>query len=229
MNHSKLTDTSGALCFQIIPAGSIRCNAVVFWHEQSRDAVIVDPTDDARPAIAFSRRLELRVRQILLTHGHFEHCADAERAATELACPAFLHADDHPLFFDIPSHALSFGQTISPRTLTPLPIADNQVIQALPEYPIMVLHVPGHSQGSVAFYVPAAGWVCVGDTLFQGGIARADLPGGDASKLTDSVERRLFALPDHTLVIPGHGPITSVGDEKRTRATQTAPRIEPTL
>lgn len=228
MNHSKLTGTSGPLHFQIIPAGSIRCNCVLVWHERTRDAVIVDPTDDARPCIAFSRRLGLRVHHILLTHGHFEHCADAQRAATELGCPASIHTDDIGLFFDIPEHARSFGQTISPRELRPLTLADNQVFESIPGFPITVLHVPGHSEGSVAFHVPAAEWLCAGDTFFQGGIARSDLPGGNPGKLVESVAR-LDALPDNTLVIPGHGPITSVGQEKQSRAQSTTPRIEPTL
>jgi len=228
MNHSKLTASSGTVSFQIIPAGSIRCNTVVLWHERSLDSVIVDPSDDARPAIAFARRLGLRVHHLLLTHGHFEHCADAERAAAEFCCPASLHPADHPLFFDLPAHARSFGHAISPRTLTPLELVDNQVFDVLPGCPIVVLHVPGHSEGSVAFFLPAVEWVCTGDTLFHNGTPRTDLPGGDASKLMDSVEHRLYSLAEETLVIPGHGPMTSIRDAKREQAGRSETRIAPT-
>jgi glyoxylase-like metal-dependent hydrolase (beta-lactamase superfamily II) len=229
MNHSKLTGTSKELTFQIIPSGSIRCNAVVLWHGRSRDAVIVDATDDARPVISFCKRLELRVRQVLLTHGHFEHAADAERTVQEFGCTVSLHRDDHAIFFDIPRLALSFGQTISPRKLTPAPLVDNQTIAALPDFPIMVLHVPGHSEGSVAFYLPEAHWLLTGDTLFHGGIGRTDFPGGNATQLVASIESRIYTLPEQTQVIPGHGPITTVGDEKRRGLNLAEPHIEPTL
>jgi glyoxylase-like metal-dependent hydrolase (beta-lactamase superfamily II) len=229
MNHSRLTGSCAELRFQIIPSGSIRCNTVVLWHEDSRAAVIVDASDDSRPAIAFCKRLDLRVHAVLLTHGHFEHAADAERAAHEFRCAVCLHSDDHALFFDIPRLALSFGQTISPRKLTPEPLHDRQIINAFPGYPIQVLHVPGHSEGSVAFYVSEAQWVLTGDTLFHGGVGRSDFPGGNADKLVASIENCLYSLPEQTQVIPGHGPITTIGDEKRRGVNLAEPHIEPTL
>jgi len=229
MNHRTLTGASSALRFQIMPAGSIRCNAVVIWHEQSRDAVIVDPTDDARPVIAFSKRLGLKVHYVLLTHGHFDHSADAERACVVFSCPGALHSDDHPIYFDIPRLALAYGQTISPRTQTLARLNDNQTIEALPDFPIVVLHVPGHSEGSVAFHLPNAQWLLGGDTLFHGGVGRTDLPGGDTHKLIESVQQRLYRLPEQTQVIPGHGTITTIGHERSNNPQAKATRIEPTL
>lgn len=229
MNHRSLTGACGALRFQIMPAGSIRCNAVVLWHEETRDAVIVDPTDDARPVITFSKRLGLNVHHVLLTHGHFDHAADAERACVEFACPGSLHSDDHPIYFDIPRLALAYGQTISARTHALGWLNDNQTIETLPDFRIVVVHVPGHTSGSVAFYVPDAQWLLAGDTLFHGGVGRTDLPGGDVLKLIESVQLRLYRLPEQTQVIPGHGTITTIGHERSNNPHANATRIEPSL
>jgi glyoxylase-like metal-dependent hydrolase (beta-lactamase superfamily II) len=229
MHDNRLSGSSGEFRFQIIPAGSISCNAVVLWNELTRDAVIVDPTDDARSVVDFSKRQGLCVRQILLTHAHFDHAADAERAMTEFACPASLHADDFSLYFDIPNHAPLFGLNVSKRTLALSQVQDNQTIEDLPDYPIEVMHVPGHSAGSVAFYVPRAQVAFVGDTLFKGGVGRTDLPGGSSSKLATSIQTRLYSLPEGTLVIPGHGPTTTIGQEKSGNPFVRAARVEPTI
>jgi len=229
MNDSRLSGSSGEFRFQVIPTGSIRCNAVVLWHEATRDAVIVDPTDDARAVIDFSKRQGLRVHRILLTHAHFDHAADAERAMTEFACPALLHTDDVSLYYDIPNHAPLFGLSVSKRTLALSEVKDNQTIEDLPDYSIDVMHVPGHSAGSVAYYVPKAKLALVGDTLFNGGVGRTDLPGGSSSKLTTSIQTRLYTLPEATLVIPGHGPTTSIGQEKLDNPFVRAARVEPTV
>jgi hydroxyacylglutathione hydrolase len=228
MNDNPLAGSSGDLRFQIIPSGSISCNAVVLWQERTHDAVIIDPTDDARAVIDFSRRLELRVRLILLTHGHFDHAADAERAMTEFACPALLHSDDFALYFDIPNHAPLFGLQVSKRTLTLSQVNDRQIIEALPDYPIEVRHVPGHSAGSVAYCVLKSQVAFVGDTLFHGGVGRTDLPGGSTPKLVESIQTRLYDLSDGTLVVPGHGPTTTIGQEKRSNPFVRGARIETT-
>jgi glyoxylase-like metal-dependent hydrolase (beta-lactamase superfamily II) len=229
MHDNRSSGSCGEFRFQVIPAGSISCNAGVLWHELTRDAVIVDPTDDARPAIEFARRQGLCVHQILLTHAHFDHAADAERAMNEFACPALLHADDFALYFDIPNHAPLFGLNVSKRSLELSQVKDNQIIEDLPDYPIEAIHVPGHSAGSVAFFVPRACVAFVGDTLFNGGVGRTDLPGGSSIKLATSIQTRLYGLPDGTLVIPGHGPTTTIGQEKRNNPFVRAARVESTV
>jgi len=130
MNNNDFA-VSGPLRFQILPSGIISCNAVVLWHEQTRDAVLIDPTDDAKGVIAFARERKLSVHHVLLTHGHFDHAADAERAMTEFSCPASMHDNDLSLYRDIPIHAPQFGLHVSPRTLPIGRIADEQVIEFL--------------------------------------------------------------------------------------------------
>jgi hydroxyacylglutathione hydrolase len=229
MSNTCLTGSCGSFRFQMIPSGCISCNAVVLWHEVTRDALVIDPTDDARAVIDFSLSERLRVRQILLTHAHFDHAGDAERAMTELACPAALHADDLLLYLEIPLHASEFGLQVPARTLPLCQVRDHQIIATLPECEIEVLHVPGHSAGSVAYHAPRTGWAFVGDTLFHGGVGRTDLPGGSTRKLIASIQDRLYTLPDETLAICGHGPTTTISRERRFNPHVRDARVEPTV
>jgi hydroxyacylglutathione hydrolase len=215
MSDNWLNGSNGPLRFQIIPSGCISCNAVVLWNENSGEAVVIDPTDDATNVIAFVTDRGLGARQILLTHAHFDHAADAERAMTTLGASASLHADDLPLYLEIPFHAPKYGLNVPARTLALTQVRDRQIITALTGCEIQVLHVPGHSPGSVTFYVPQAGWAFVGDTLFNSGVGRTDLPGGSTKKLVASIQTRLYVLPDDTLAICGHGTTTTIGREKR--------------
>lgn len=214
MSTSEQSGSQGHLRYQVIPSGSIACNAIALWHDESHDAVIIDPTDDARVIVQFARQQGLNVHHILLTHGHFDHAADAERAMRELECPASIHADDLALYLDMPNHAPLFGLQVSPRTLTLTRLLDQQIIDCLPQYPIEVMHVPGHSAGSVAFHIPDAHWLSAGDTLFRDGVGRTDLPGGSMHRLIASIQHRLYSLPEKSLVIPGHGPMTTIGRER---------------
>jgi glyoxylase-like metal-dependent hydrolase (beta-lactamase superfamily II) len=126
-----------------------------------------------------------------------------------------LHADDLPLYLEIPFHAPNFGLSFPPRTKALSQVRDRQTITALGSCTLEVLHVPGHSPGSVSYYVPEAGWAFVGDTLFNGGVGRTDLPGGSTKKLVASIQNRLYTLPNDTLAISGHGPTTTIGREKQ--------------
>lgn len=215
MSDNSLAGSSGSLRFQIIPSGCISCNAVALWNDDSGDALVIDPTDDATAVIAFVTDKGLAVRQILLTHAHFDHAADAERAMAAFECPASLHADDLPLYLEIPFHAPNFGLSFPPRTKPLSQVRDRQTITALSGCAVEVLHVPGHSPGSVSYYVAEAGWAFVGDTLFNGSVGRTDLPGGSTKKLVASIQNRLYALPNDTLAISGHGPTTTIGREKQ--------------
>lgn len=106
-------------------------------------------------------------------------------------------------------------------------VRDQQRISVFSDFEIQVLHVPGHSAGSVAFYLPQAGWAFVGDTLFYSGVGRTDLPGGSTRKLIASIQNVLYALPDDTIAIPGHGSTTTTGREKRLNPHVRAARVEP--
>ncbi len=215
MQDSIAQGSSQDLRYALFPSGCIECNAVVLWNDVTRDALVIDPSDDATPVLDFVRSQNLTVRQILLTHGHFDHAADVERVMTSCSCPALLHPQDLPVYRSIPVHASWFGVRVAPSSLPLVPVQDEQRILAFADCELSVLHVPGHTQGSVAYWVEQAGWAFVGDTLFRQGVGRSDLPGGSESDLLRSIGRRLYSLPDATLVIPGHGPSTTIGHEKR--------------
>jgi glyoxylase-like metal-dependent hydrolase (beta-lactamase superfamily II) len=212
--------------YHVIASGSLQCNAVVLWDDRSHQAIVIDPTDDARPVLAWLERHHVRVEAILLTHAHFDHAADAERAMTTLGKKAKLHTLDHGLYHRIPEQAEIFGSKISARHLPIDTLADADEFMLGPSTTIRVLHTPGHTEGSVAFYVPTGPWVISGDTLFCGSIGRTDLPGGSFQALRESIVNKLYRLPDETIVVPGHGPTTTIGHEKRQnpfiRADQTS-------
>jgi len=191
------------------------CNASVVWNEETRDAIVIDPTDRATSVIEFVKEQKLQARRILLTHAHFDHAADADRAIRELGCEAVLHPDDLPLYKEIPWQASLFGLKLPPQHSTLSPIQDQEVLELFPGFPISVLHVPGHSAGSVAYYIAKTGWAFVGDTLFFGGVGRTDLPGGSSKQLVSSIRERLYTLPEQTIAVPGHGSTTTIGREKR--------------
>lgn len=228
MSNVGLMGSCGELHYQVIPSGCINCNAAVVWHETSRDAFVIDPTDSASDVIDFVKSSRLKVQQILLTHAHFDHAADAERAMTEFACPTGLHADDLPLYLDIPYHAPKFGLSVPPRTLALSQVRDNQLLDLIPGYTVEVLHVPGHSPGSVAYHIAETAWAFVGDTLFHGSVGRTDLPGGNSKKLFASIQQRLYQLPDHTIAICGHGATTTIGREKQFNPHVRNAKVEPT-
>jgi hydroxyacylglutathione hydrolase len=215
MNEIGPSGSCGPLRYQVIASGCMSCNASVVWNEETRDAVVIDPTDKATNVIDFVKAQQLVARRILLTHGHFDHAADTDRAIRELGCEAALHPDDLSLYVDIPWQAALFGLKLPQQHSTLAAVKDEQVIEVFPGYPISVLHVPGHSAGSVAYFVEEAGWAFVGDTLFYGGVGRTDLPGGSSKQLVASIRERLYALPEQTIAVPGHGSTTTIEREKR--------------
>jgi glyoxylase-like metal-dependent hydrolase (beta-lactamase superfamily II) len=201
--------------FSIVPSGSIQCNAVVIWDEDSKEAALIDPTDDARPALSFIEQKQLKLSYVLLTHGHFDHAADAERAMTASGQPVRLHPLDNGLYQHCAEQAQLFGfHAVAPqKAVEPLNEGDEFVLGNA--VTLKTLHVPGHSQGSVAFFVPEGPWVFSGDALFASSIGRTDLPGGSIEQLRDSIRNKLYRLPDECVVVPGHGPTTTIGEEKR--------------
>jgi glyoxylase-like metal-dependent hydrolase (beta-lactamase superfamily II) len=200
--------------YRIIPSGSIQCNSVVVWDDETLEAILIDPTDDARLPLEFIARQQLKVSRILLTHAHFDHAADAEGAAKALDVPLYLHPNDLGLYQQVAEQAAMFGFRAKNPTAAPKPLAEGDEFRISDQYKIVTLHVPGHSPGCVAFYVAGASCVFAGDTLFAGSVGRTDLPGGSSEQLRDSIRNKLYQLPDDCVVVSGHGPTTTIGEEK---------------
>lgn len=202
-----------ALAIETFRCGPLDNGVYVLHDAELGLATIVDPSFESDVAWDFLVRAGLRLEAIVNTHGHFDHvvgnAAWRERAPE---APLYLHPDDTPLLASAPRQAALFGLQVPP---SPLPdrafVAGETVTFAGQEW--RALHVPGHSPGSVCLYAPGA--LIGGDVLFRGSIGRTDLPGGDHDLLLHGIRAHLLALPDDTVVYPGHGPRTTIGEERR--------------
>lgn len=196
-----------------IPNGSFAENCWLLWDPDSRDAVVVDPGEEAGRILAAARHRELSVRQIWLTHAHIDHIwgVDAVRAAT--GALVWLHPADRRWYDSLPEQGETFGLTTLPRLKAP----DHQLAAGdrlrVGPYEFEVRHTPGHSPGHVSFV--GHGLCLSGDVLFEDSIGRTDLPECDGPALMTSIARELLTLPDNTRVLPGHGPETTIGRERR--------------
>ena len=161
------------------------------------------------------RRVRVTPDLLVLTHGHFDHLIDAARLRRECGCPVACHRADAPLLAQADAIAREFfGFVVEP--VEPDRFIDEGPAQDFLGVHWDVLHVPGHSAGSLCFHWGAEGVLFAGDVLFNGGIGRSDLPGGDGPLLIRGIREKLFVLPDDLVVLPGHGPATTIGHERRT-------------
>ncbi len=178
----------------------------------SGDAAVVDPGEDAALFEARLRHEGWTARAIWLTHAHVDHVAGVGRLAAGTGAPIFLHPADRPLYDRFPAQAAMFGLAADPLPAPSFALAEGGRV-AVGACGFEVLHTPGHTPGGIT--LAGHGMAFVGDALFAGSIGRTDLPGGDTGALLDSIRDKLFALPDETVVYSGHGPATTIGEEKR--------------
>lgn len=156
---------------------------------------------------------KLKPSAVIATHGHFDHIPGVRFITTTYGCPFLGNAEDKQLISYAPQQAEPFGfhfQSSVPE-LDQLIGHDDRLTYG--DIELSVMHVPGHSAGSLAFYSADAGFVIVGDVLFRGSIGRTDLPGGNYDTLMESIKTHLLVLPPETRVLPGHGPETTIGEE----------------
>lgn len=193
-------------------------NTYIVYDETSRDCAVIDPgmiDDEERDALAgFIDKNGLRVTHLINTHLHIDHCIGNEWVEQKYGVRAEAHPDDAMLGENLPAQAASFG--IPGRhagVKAAHELHDGDVIR-IGEGELEVIHVPGHSPGGIALYDRQDGWLICGDILFEGGIGRWDLPGGDHDSLVDGIRRKLLTLPERTAVYPGHGGSTTIGREK---------------
>lgn len=194
-------------------------NTYVVWDEASMEAAIVDcgalfPQEEAKIE-AFVSDNNLKVKYILNTHLHLDHCFGNAWAAERYGILPMAHKDDETLLARMGEQARMFGLPFEVKTEKLGRYLKDDDVLMLGENEIKVIHTPGHSRGGLCFYIPSAGWLISGDSLFEGSIGRTDLEGGSYATLIKSITERLMTLPEETVVYPGHGPYTSIGDEKR--------------
>ncbi|PNY80752.1 MBL fold metallo-hydrolase [Deinococcus koreensis] len=194
-----------------LPTGPLQENAVLVAGADSQ-GFLIDPGDDAARLLELVRDSGVTVQAILLTHAHFDHIGAVQPVREALRVPVFLHPADLPLYRAGATSAarwnLPFVQPADPEHA----IAQDQVFTA-GDLKLRARELPGHAPGHVVFV--GEDFVVAGDTLFQGGIGRTDLPGGDHARLIAGLQRELLSLPGDVAVYPGHGPRTTVGHERR--------------
>jgi glyoxylase-like metal-dependent hydrolase (beta-lactamase superfamily II) len=196
------------------PTGPLQANCTLLGDEQTHEAVVVDPGDEAGRIQSRLTALGLALKQILLTHAHLDHAGGAATLRKLTGAPVLMHTADLPLLNSMDTQAAWMGLE-PPEVLPPDgEMADGQMV-GLKNFPARVLFTPGHTQGSCCLYLEGEKLLIAGDTLFAGSIGRTDLPGGNSRQIMDSLHNRLLKLPDETRVICGHGPATTIGRERR--------------
>lgn len=199
----------------VLPVTPFQQNCTILWCTATNKAAIVDPGGDVETIRKVIADKGVTPEKILLTHGHLDHAGGAAELAEALGVPIEgPHRDDQFLLDSVETQSREFG--IVGRNAAPDRwLADGETV-TVGELSFSVVHCPGHTPGHVVFYNEDVKLALVGDVLFQGSIGRTDFPRGDHAALLSSIKDKLFALGDEVTVLPGHGPVTTIGDERRT-------------
>jgi len=195
-----------------IPNGQFAENCYVVVDEARRACAIVDPGEEAELITHRVAVLDVTPVAIWLTHAHLDHVMGVARLKRETGAPVCLHPADRELYDHAVQQGLAFGIPVEPPPPPDRPFTHGEVVR-VGDCVFTVRHAPGHSPGSVCLV--GDGVVFTGDVLFAGSVGRTDLPGGDFETLRKSIERELLVLPDSTIVYSGHGPETTIGQERR--------------
>jgi glyoxylase-like metal-dependent hydrolase (beta-lactamase superfamily II) len=201
------------MILETFPVGPLQCNCTILGDEEAHEAIVIDPGDEVSRIARRLRELGLKLKQILVTHAHIDHVGGALRLKQLTGAPIFFNENDVPLLKMMESQAGWIGIP-TPETAPPDENLSEGLIVGLDRYPAEVIHTPGHTQGSVCLHIPSLKMLIAGDTLFAGSIGRTDLPGGNYPQIIDSIQTRLMLLSDETKVLPGHGPATTIGNER---------------
>jgi glyoxylase-like metal-dependent hydrolase (beta-lactamase superfamily II) len=198
---------------EILPVGPLRCNCSVIGDEVSREAMVIDPGDDIEDVLAIVRKHNLTVKQIVITHAHIDHVGGASKLRAITGAPILLNQNDYDLLKMLDEQAEWIGVASPGKIDIDQSVAQADTIKA-GSLSADVLHTPGHTEGSICLYFSTEQKLIAGDTLFAGSIGRTDLPGGSMNKIIRSIHEKVLALPDDTVVVPGHGPLTTIGEER---------------
>jgi hydroxyacylglutathione hydrolase len=200
---------------ETFPVGLLGCNCTILGDATSREAIVVDPGYDIPRILTALAAHQLTVKQIVVTHAHIDHVASAHALKEITGAPILYNQADLPLVALMEQQAALFGlpvPDVRPPDHSP---ADNETL-TIRGLSAQVLHTPGHSEGSLCLYLPTESLLLAGDTLFAGSVGRTDFPGGNQDKLFASIRDRLLPLPGDTVVVPGHGPETTLAHEHLT-------------
>jgi hydroxyacylglutathione hydrolase len=202
---------------ETFPAGPLQCNCTILACGDSKEAIVIDPGGEVERIAEVVAHYDLTVRAIIHTHAHLDHIFATRDVKETHGGDICLHRDDLFLYDGIAAQAAMFGWSVRPAAPVDRYVDDGDQI-AFGKRAALVVHTPGHTPGSICFEVAVPGErpvLFAGDTLFRGSVGRTDLPGGHAATLVRSIRERLYTRDLDAVVIPGHGPSTTLGDEAR--------------
>jgi glyoxylase-like metal-dependent hydrolase (beta-lactamase superfamily II) len=209
----------------------LQCNCHIVGDPKTRDALVIDPGDDAERILGVIERHKLRVSEIVITHTHIDHVGGLRRLHEATGAPVRMHPDDLELYRMLDVQAVWIGWKAPEKVEVGELLREGDAVR-WGRFEAQVLHTPGHTRGSVCLYVPSVilddrtatvasksterqpGKLFAGDTLFAGSIGRTDLWGGSFETIIRSLKGKVLELPDETIVYPGHGPSTTIGEER---------------
>ena len=198
---------------EILPVGPLQCNCSIIGDESTREAMVIDPGDDVNDILTIVRKHNLQVKQIVISHAHIDHVGGAMKLRAATGAPLLLNQNDYALLKMLDVQAAWIGMP-SPGTVDiDRSVTTGETVSA-GSHGAQILHTPGHTEGSICLYFAPEKKLIAGDTLFAGSIGRTDLPGGSMQKILRSLHTTLLALPDDTVVVPGHGQRTTIGKER---------------
>ena len=198
---------------EILPVGPLQCNCSIIGDKASREAMVIDPGDDIADVLALIHKHNLQVKQIVVTHAHIDHVGGAMKLRAATGAPILLNQNDYTLLKMLDVQAAWIGVPPPGNVDIDHSVGELDKVQA-GSLVAQVMQTPGHTEGSICLYFPAQNKLIAGDTLFARSIGRTDLPGGSFEKIISSIHEKLLTLPDETIVVPGHGPLTSIGEER---------------
>jgi glyoxylase-like metal-dependent hydrolase (beta-lactamase superfamily II) len=198
-----------------IPVGPLQCNCSIVADAQAGEAVVIDPGDEADKILLALAETKCRAIALLHTHGHFDHIGATARVKQATGAAIRVHSADRPLYDSLAQQAAFFGLSAEP----PIPpdggFSDGEAIE-VGRFRLQAIHTPGHTPGSTCFRLDGETPILfAGDTLFHRSIGRTDLWGGNTEMILSSIREKLFTLPPETTVVCGHGPATTIAEERR--------------
>lgn len=229
---------AGKLIHEVIPVGMLQCNCSILGDPETHEAIVIDPGDEVERILTLLAKHKLKVTAIVSTHAHIDHVGGLKKLHDVTHAPVLMNEGDLDLYRAMDIQSQFLGVAPPPLATIDNLLAEGDVVR-WGGYEARVLHTPGHTPGSVSLYLPfaerkeegnrvapahsakksrgdddPAPWLFAGDTLFAGSIGRTDLWGGSFPEIIRSIRSKLLTLPEDTIVFPGHGPTTTLGEER---------------
>ena len=204
------------LKIEVIPVSLFMQNSSLIWDDETKEAIIVDAGDEAQKLISYVEERNLKPVYLINTHCHIDHVGAVAELKEYFGIPFYCHKDEDFWLEQLEFQASRFGFSKAPETPEVDQFIDDRSVLTVGKYRFEVIHTPGHTPGGCCFYFETEKLLIAGDTLFAGSIGRTDFPRGSFDDLSSAIKTKLFILDPETVVYPGHGPTTTIGEERDT-------------